>query len=244
MKNIALITAKGSNSTLKNKNLIEIEGKTFLGWQLAAAKEAKYIDEIFVSTECPLIKEEALKYGAKIIDRPKDLAQAMTNHGDAIKHGAIESEKMLGEEINIITILLGNTAYNRGEDIDKTIEVLNKNEEATSCMTVWQAQDDHPYRAITINEKGYLKGSLKLNSTDTNRQSYPDVYFYDQGPWSVRYKALMSSKRGETGPACWWWMGNNCIPLVRPWVTGKDVHTQFDVEMTKGWLKNKLWLLK
>ncbi len=241
MKNIVLITAKGSNSTLKNKNLIEIEGKTFLGWQLTAAREAKYIDDIFVSTECPMIKEEAIKYSAKIIDRPQDLAQAMTNHGDAILHGAKKAQEMLDEEIGIVTILLGNTAYNRGEDIDKTIEILNNNKEADSCMTVWQAQDDHPYRAMTINTDGYLEGFLKLNTTDTNRQSYPEVYFYDQGPWSVRYTSLMNSKRGETGPACWWWMGNNCVPLVRNWVTGKDVHTQLDVEMTKGWLKGELW---
>lgn len=241
MKNIVLITAKGGNTSIKNKNLIEIEGKTFLGWQLTAAKEAKFIDEIFVSTECPMIKKEALKYGAKIIDRPKHLAQAMTNHGDAIKQGAIEAEKILGEEIGIVTILLGNTAYNRGEDIDKTIEVLNNNKESSSCMTVWQAQDDHPYRAMTINNNGYLESFLKLNSIDTNRQSYPDVFYYDQGPWSVRYSVLMNSKKGETGPACWWWMGNNCIPIIRPWVTGKDIHTQFDVEITREWLKNKLW---
>lgn len=241
MKNIVLITAKGGNTSIQNKNLIEIEGKTFLGWQLTAAKEAKFVDEIFVSTECPLIKEEAQKYGAKIIDRPKDLAQAFTNHGDAILHGAKEAKRILNEEIGIVTILLGNTAYNRGEDIDKTIEVLNNNKEATSCMTVWKAQDDHPYRAMKINNKGYLEGYMDLKNADTNRQSYPDIYFYDQGPWSVRYSVLVNCERGKTGPACWWWMGDNCIPIIRNWVTGKDVHSQLDVEMTRNWLKNRLW---
>ncbi len=243
MKNIVLLTAKGSNTSIKNKNLIEIEGKTFLGWQLSAAKESCYIDEIFVSTECPKIKEEALKYGAKIIDRPSDLAQKFTNHGDAILHGAIEARKMLNEEIGIVTVLLGNSAYNRGVDIDKTIEILNNNLNATSSMTVWQAQDDHPYRAMKINAEGYLEGFLKLDSTDTNRQSYPDIYYYDQGPWSVRYETLLKSKKGETGPACWWWMGDYCIPIVRNWVTGKDVHTLLDIEMTRNWLKGKLWEL-
>lgn len=243
MKNIVLLTAKGGNTSIKNKNLIEVEGKSFLGWQLSAAKEAKLIDEVFVSTECPLIKEEALKYGVKIIDRPQDLAQAFTNHGDAILHGVKEAQKILDCPIGIVTILLGNTAYNRAEDIDKTIQVLNENKEADSCMTVWKAQDDHPYRAMKINENGYLEGYLDLKNADTNRQSYPDIYFYDQGPWSVRYETLIHSQRGVTGPACWWWMGNNCIPLIRNWVTGKDIHSQLDIEMTKAWLKGKLWTL-
>lgn len=243
MKNIVLLTAKGGNTSIKNKNLIEIEGKTFLGWQITAAKEAKFVDEVFVSTECSLIKEEALKYQVKIIDRPKELAQAFTNHGDAIIHGAKEAQKILNDDIGIVTILLGNTAYNRAEDIDSTIAVLNENQNATSCMTVWKAQDDHPYRAMKINEDGYLEGFLNLKGVDTNRQSYPDIYFYDQGPWSVRFDVLMQCKRDVTGPACWWWMGNNCVPVVRNWVTGKDVHGQLDIEFTRYWLKNKLWNL-
>jgi len=241
VKNIALITAKGSNTSIQNKNLIDVEGKSFLAWQIEAAKNAKFIDEIFVSTECPLIRAEATKYAVKIIDRPDDLAQTFTNHGDAILHGAIAAKEMLNEEIGTVTILLGNVLMNTSADIDRTIGELIKNTEADSCMTVWQAQDDHPYRAMKIGDNGYLQSFLSLENTDTNRQSYPNVYFYDQGPWTVRYSSLMNSKRGVTGPACWWWMGNKVIPLVRLWVTGKDVHTQLDVEISRAWVKNKLW---
>lgn len=243
MKNIALITAKGGNTSIKNKNLIDVEGKTFLGWQLTAANESKYIDEVFVSTECPLIAAEAEKYGAIVIKRPPDLAQAFTNHGDAIIHGAKEAQRLLPEEIGLVTILLGNTAYNRGDDIDRTIEALLNTPEATSCMTVWQAQDDHPYRAMMINKQGFLKGFLDVKGADTNRQSYPEIYFYDQGPWTVRYETMMTCERGKTGPACWWWMGDRCIPIVRNWVTGKDVHTQLDVALTRSWIRHKLWRL-
>ena len=241
MKNIALITAKGGNTTIQNKNLIEVCGKSFLAWQIEAAKKSKYIDEVFVTTECPLIKAETEKYGAKIINRPDDLAQAFTNHGDAILHGVLAAKDILGEEIGIITILLGNTLMNNSMDIDRTVETLMSNVEADSCMTVWQAQDDHPYRAMRIDENGYLQNFLDLENMDTNRQSYPDVYYYDQGPWTVRYKSLIESKRVETGPACWWWMGNKVIPIVRLWVTGKDVHTQLDVEISKAWVEKELW---
>lgn len=241
MKNIVLITAKGGNTSIKNKNLIEIEGNTFLGWQLEAAKKAELVDEIFVSTECPLIKAEAEKYGARIIDRPDGLAQAFTNHGDAILHGARKAEEMLGEEIGIVTILLGNTALNRAEDIDAGIKCLLEHPEADSSMTVWQAQDDHPYRAMKINKEGYLESFIRQDNVDTNRQSYPEIYFYDQGPWCVRYEALCRACRGKTGPACWWWMNDKCIPIVRNWVTGKDVHTQLDIEIARAWLQKELW---
>ncbi|MDR2033851.1 MAG: hypothetical protein LBP89_04385 [Helicobacteraceae bacterium] len=240
MKNIALITAKGGNQSIKNKNLVEIEGKSFLGWQLSYANDAKLIDEVFVSTEDELIKNEALKYGAKIIDRPKDLAQPFTNHGDAILHGVKAAKETLSADIGTVTILLGNTLMNSGADIDATIQTLINNKDVDGCMTVWQAQDDHPYRAMTIDEDGYLKSFLDLKGADTNRQSYPSVVFYDQGPWTVRHSSLIKTKRGETGPACWWWMGDKVIPITRLWVTGKDVHTQLDVEISKAWIKNNL----
>jgi len=243
MKNIVLITAKGGNTTIENKNLVEVEGKSFLGWQLKAANEARLTDEVFVSTECPLIKAETQKYGANVIERPSSLAQPFTNHGDAIVHGAKVAREVIGDEIGIVTILLGNTAMNIADDIDKSIELLLQKPDADSSMTVWKAQDDHPFRAMTINNEGYLDSFLDVRNADTNRQSYPDIYYYDQGPWSVRFKSLINSKRGETGPSCWWWMGENCMPIVRNWVTGKDTHTQLDVEVARAWLRYELRVL-
>lgn len=241
MANIALITAKGGNQSLPNKNLIRIEGKSFLGWQISSAKLSTNINEVFVSTECPMIAEEALKYDARIINRPKELALPNSNHGDVILHGAREAKNQLNKEIDIIVILLGNTICVRPDDIDNTVSILQRNLHATSCMTVWQAQDDHPFRAMKIDANGYLKSFHNDNDVDTNRQSYPDVYFYDQGPWAVRYSVLFETQRGVTGPACWWWMGDKCIPVIRNWVTGRDIHTQLDVEVSKLWLNNRLW---
>lgn len=243
MKNIALLTAKGNNVTLENKNLVEIEGKSSLAWQIEAAQKSKAIDQVFVSTECPMIKEESLRLGATIIDRPAELAQAFTNHGDAILHGAKAARQMIGEEIGTVTILLGNTSLNRAEDIDECYKLLSGNSEADGVMTVWLAQDDHPFRAMTIGEDGYLKSFLNLKGVDTNRQSYPNVYFYDQGPWMVRYSSLLDSVNTRPGPASWWWMGKNVLPLIRLWVTGRDIHTQLDVEIAKAWIREELWKL-
>ena len=39
-------------------------------------------------------------------------------------------------------------------DINNNIKILNKNR-VNSCMTVWKAQDDHPLRAMVVNENGY-----------------------------------------------------------------------------------------
>lgn len=234
---IALLTAKGNNRTLENKNIKLIGGKPCMAWSIEAALESEYIDEIFVSTEDPKIKEVAKNYDANIIDRPDDLSQPLSNHGDVILHGTKEAAKSLEKEIKTVTILLGNTVMTTPEDIDNAIETILSDDAIDSCMTVWKAQDDHPLRAMIVNDEGYLESYLNEGTPDTNRQSYKEAFFYDQGPWSVRMKSLLRSEKTKEGPGPWWWMGKNCRSIERLWVTGRDTHTQFDVEIAEWWLK-------
>lgn len=241
MSHIAIITAKGSNQSIPNKNLIKVDDHSFLARQIMAAKESTKIQDVFVSTEDNLIKEEAQKYDAKIIQRPDYLAQPDSNHGDTILHAYIYIQQMYNI-IETVTILLGNTIAVRGIDIDKNISLLAESPEATSCMTVWHAQDDHPFRAMQINEDGYLESYLKNSIPHTNRQSYPPIYYYDQGPWTVKSSVLQKAINNlRTGPACWWWMGDKCIPVIRNWVTGRDIHTELDVAFSRFFIKNNLW---
>lgn len=239
---IAIITAKGGNLSIPNKNLIPVRHKPLLSHVIEAAKTASKIDTIFISTEDTLIKEEAAKHGIEIIHRPPELARPDSNHGDAILHAAHAAADRC-RDIETVTILLGNSALLRGEDIDATITILEQHPEADSSMTVWQAQDDHPFRAMGLSPEGWLTTFGTRATTNTNRQSYPTVFFYDQGPWTVRSQTLLRSSATRDGPACWWWMGKRCLPVIRPWVTGKDVHTWLDVAIAEAWLEKSLWTL-
>jgi CMP-N-acetylneuraminic acid synthetase len=236
MQNIVLLTAKGGNQSIEDKNIIDINGKPSMAWSIIAAQESSMIDEIFVTTECPRIKKVALDYNAKVIDRPDSLSQPLSNHGDVILHGAKAAAEMLEEPVETVTILLGNTVMNRKSDIDSAVKTVLENKDVDSCMTVWKAQDDHPMRAMTINQEGYLEGYLGVETPDTNRQSYQDVFYYDQGPWTVRMESLLRSEKTKEGPGAWWWMGKRCKAIQRIWVVGRDTHTQFDVDVAKWWL--------
>ena len=242
--NIALITAKGGNTSIPNKNLIEINDKPLVKYVIDIASLSQKIDHIFVTTECPMISKVAKASGAHVIVRPPFLSQPDSNHGEVIIHGVQKAQEILSENISMVTILLGNSALLRPEDIDKTIEALELDPSADSAMTVWKAQDDHPYRAMAVNNMGYLSSFGTHKTINTNRQSYPDVFFYDQGPWTVRMETLQTAREKQNGPACWWWMGEHSIPIERTWVTGKDIHTYFDVAITKAWLDHELWKIK
>jgi N-acylneuraminate cytidylyltransferase len=103
-------------------------------------------------------------------------------------------------------------------------------------MSVWEAQDDHPMRALQIGEDGLLETYGKEErEAHTNRQSYPKAYFYDQGVWTFRKNCV----KERSGPMPWWWMGKRCKPIIRPWVTGRDIHGPLDIEISEYWVRMK-----
>lgn len=231
-RHCALITAKGNNQSLPDKNLITICGKPSLQYVIEAAKGAEGISEVYLSTEDPRIRDFGNLLNCRIIDRPPSLSQADTNHGDVMRHG-IDYIKQEVSDLGCVTVLLGNTVMTNAGLIDLSLRILDKRPELDSVMSVWQAQDDHPYRALHLDEQGHLKSFLNIQS-GTSRQYYPTVYYYDQGVWTFRHQCVYERK----GPNPWWWMGEKSFPILRNWVTGRDFHSQLDLDVADYWIRS------
>ena len=70
-----LIGRKGSRG-FKGKNTVKLFGKACCEYPLIAAKKSRYIKKIYVSTDCPKIKQISKKYKATVLDRPKRLSSS------------------------------------------------------------------------------------------------------------------------------------------------------------------------
>lgn len=229
MKRAVILTAKGGNTSVENKNVIPILGVPVVLYPLRAAKLAALADVVYVSTEDALIRTLSEKEGAKIIHRPKELSQPTSQHKDVIKH-AVEEVAKEHPEIEHFIVLLGNTVMVTPGLIDRCFAMLEK-PDCDSVATVWKAQDDHPYRALKVNADGYAESFLNLQ-VSSNRQSYPEVFFYDQGIWAFHKRCALEQK----GPSPWLWLGQKCRLVERPWVTGRDIHSWIDVSASAWYL--------
>lgn len=229
MKNVVIVTAKGGNTSVENKNVIPVLGVPIMLYPIRAAKLSRETDGVFVSTENDLIRNLALKESAEIIDRPLALSQSDSAHKDVIKH-AVEKVCEIHPDAERFIVLLGNTVMITPGIIDKAFMMLQQ-DDCDSVVTVWQAQDDHPYRALQQTDDGYVKSFLDVGC-GSNRQSYPPVYFYDQGIWAFNKSCALEQK----GPKPWVWLGEKCKMIERPWVTGRDIHTWIDVSASLWYL--------
>ena len=232
--NVAIITARAGSKSIINKNVYQVAGKPLVYYPIKAAQDAKKIDKIYISTDGEEIAEAGRSYGCQIIERPDALGGDHINHGDVIKH-AVEYVDERESALENVVLLLGNTVMIDGHIMDHCLNILDERADLDSCMTVWEAQDDHPLRAMSINENGILEPyGDKNREVSTERQSYPKAYYYDQGIWAFRKNNVQS--RDGVNP--WWWMGKRSHPVIRTWVTGRDIHTHFDMGISEWWLNN------
>ncbi|MBI5849142.1 MAG: acylneuraminate cytidylyltransferase family protein [Nitrospirae bacterium] len=231
--NIAIITARAGSKSILDKNVYPVGGQPLIAYPIHAALDAKQIGAVYISTDGEKIATVSRELGCHIIDRPEELCGDHVNHGDVIKH-AVEYVDGRVKDLKNVVLLLGNTVMIDGELIDQALDILETHSDLDSVMTVWQAADDHPLRALEICE-GLVRpygGSERQASTE--RQSYPKAYYYDQGIWAFRKECV---QRHE-GPNPWWWMGKRCYPIVRNWMAGRDIHSYLDVCLAEWWLAN------
>ena len=76
------------------KNVLNILGRPLAAYPLIAASESKYVDQVFLSTDCDALKSIGTEYGAAHIERPPELA-SMTLGEDAFVRGYEHIKSMI-----------------------------------------------------------------------------------------------------------------------------------------------------
>ncbi|MEO1525488.1 MAG: hypothetical protein AAFX06_08625 [Planctomycetota bacterium] len=232
----SIITARAGSKSILNKNAMALAGKPLVAYPIQASLDAELIHQVFISTDGDEIAECGEAMGCTTIWRPEELGGDSVNHGDVIKH-AVEWVDERADNLENIVLLLGNTTMIDGQLIDDCLKRLDADSEIDSVMTVWEAADDHPLRALEIDPIDGLVYPYGNRDRDvsTERQSYKKAYYYDQGIWAFRKRCVQE----RTGPNPWWWMGQRCQPIIRTWMTGRDIHTQFDVLFHEHYVANR-----
>lgn len=86
-RNIAIIPARGGSKRLPNKNVLLLDGIPLLAHSILYAKaNSNIIDDVFVTTDDASIREVALQFGAKVIDRPSEISGDFEPTITAVQH--------------------------------------------------------------------------------------------------------------------------------------------------------------
>ena len=135
-KTIAIIPARGGSKRLPGKNVLHLGNKPLLAHSIEFAKKHSFIAAVYVSTDDTEIKNIALQYGAKVIDRPSTISGDLEPTVSALKH-VLES---INEEVENV-ILLQVTNPLRPKNLLEEAFSIFQNKKCDSLFTV--SRDEH-----------------------------------------------------------------------------------------------------
>ena len=227
-----LIGRKGSTG-FPGKNTCRILGRALNEYPLLAARHSMYVDRIFLSTDDEDIMTIGRGYGVTIIDRPAYLATKEALGEDAYIHAlkTIREDHLTdGEELELLVLLMCNAATITAETIDQGIEVLRRNPDYDSAVTVSCYNMWSPLRARKIGEDGLLHPFVPFETfgdpktLNCDRDSQGDVWFADMDVSIIRPENLDNIHSGLLPQK---WMGRNIYPL-KQWGAG-DIDYEWQV---------------
>ena len=120
---IAIIPARGGSKRLKRKNIYPVFDKPMIFWSINAAKNSKYIKNVWVTTEDKEIKKIAMKYGSYVHDRDPKLSGDKILKMDAIR----DCFSAINSDADIVVSLQANSPEINSNILDNAIEVFIKN---------------------------------------------------------------------------------------------------------------------
>lgn len=158
-KVIAIIPARGGSKRIPRKNLYPFLGKPLIQWSIEACQKSKYISDVYVSTEDAEIKEVSQKLGAKIIDRPAELAEDKVWTQEVMKH-AVKSLQDQGAQFDVVARVYCSP-FVQTEKIDEAIEKLINN---------------NRWEVFSVNQEGLEDAVIHIYKKETVFQQALSVY--------------------------------------------------------------------
>ncbi|MFH2106774.1 MAG: aminotransferase class I/II-fold pyridoxal phosphate-dependent enzyme [Candidatus Micrarchaeota archaeon] len=240
---LALLIGRKGSEGFPGKNTENVLGKPLMAYPLEAAKNAKSVDAVCVSTDDDVIMGIGRKYGAEILVRPPELCTSHAVADDVLVHAYNHYKQKYekeGKEIELVVFLFCNAPLVNSERIEQAIDILRKHPEYDSVASVSKYNMWSPLRARKIGEDGLLKPFVPFElfgdpkKLTCNRDTQGDVWFYDVTLCVIRPKNIENIEKGMTAQR---WLGQKIYPLKQE--GGLDIDYEWEFPQMRYWLKKK-----
>lgn len=177
---VAIVPARGGSKSVPKKNIRTFYDHPLIAYSIAAARAAKLVDRVIVSTDSMEIAEIAKDYGAEVpFLRPAEYAEDMSPDIDFIKHAIKWLFNNEGKVPKLLIHLRPTTPIRDPDVINDAIKIFLQDESATSLRSVHRCiNPPFKYYKKEAGDK-YLKPlmpGMTLEETNLPRQGYEEVF--------------------------------------------------------------------
>lgn len=190
---ISVVPARRSSRRLPGKNLRDLAGLPLLSWTIRAARESVYIDELVITTDDPAAASLAAESGARVVERPPDLATDEARSVDAMLH-ALDA---VGDAFEYCVMLQPTSPLRTSQDIDCALE-LCVTAKAPACTSVTEAKTP-PEWLFRLSDSGRLQTTID-GPMPHRRQDAPAAYalngavYIAEVPWLRRERTFITGR--------------------------------------------------
>jgi len=152
-RTLAIVPARGGSKGIPRKNIHPLAGKPLIAWTILAAKAARGVDRLVVSTDDSEIAAVAREWGAEVAMRPAGLAQDATPTLPVLRH-VLDA---LGESPDAVMTLQPTSPLRTAAHIEAALAAFHADPGADSLVSVIDVPHVfHPRSVMKRGGDGYL----------------------------------------------------------------------------------------
>lgn len=187
---VTIITARGGSKGVPRKNIKPLNGTPLVVYAIKAALSSGAVSRVFVSTDDAEIAEVAKKFGAEVIDRPKELADDKVTLEPVIKHALDYLEKKENYVPDFVSLIQPTSPLLKPETIRECVDrVVNMGFD--SCITAF-LPDTYEWKWRPILDKSGKEIAFEPEVPVMKRvvrQDLPKVY-HENGAFYITKTSL------------------------------------------------------
>ncbi len=176
---IGLIPARAGSKGIPKKNIKLLAGYPLIAYSIIASKLSSRIERTMVSTDSEEFAEIARSYGAEVpFLRPKEISTDKSLDIEYVKHALDWFQTNEGKQPEYIVMLPPPAPLRDPALIDKAIEKILHNKEATSLRSAYETRES-PYKLFGIKDDfyaGLFPDDPRPEYYNLPRQTFPPVY--------------------------------------------------------------------
>jgi CMP-N-acetylneuraminic acid synthetase len=216
MKTYAFVFARGGTKGVPGKNIRPLVGKPLLAYSIQMAQSIDRIDDVFVSSDDERIQKIALQYGAKVVERPSELAKDDSPEWLAWQH-AIESVQASAGPFDRMISLPTTAPLRNKDDVENCLDALEK--DVDFVITASESERSPWFNMVKLDEFGNASLLLGDDKSIKRRQDAPESYDMTTVAYVSRPDFVMRSNAAFDG----------IVRVVNiPKERALDIDTEFD----------------
>lgn len=190
---LGLVVARGGSKGLPRKNVLPLGGRPLIAWTVEAARGARILSRVIVSSEDAEILARAREAGGEVpFVRPAAFATDTASSLDVALHALDWLDEHEGWRADVIVLLPATAPLRRAPHIEAAVEALLADAALEAVVAVTEA-DYPPYWMLTV-EAGRLVWLFPNGGKVDRRQDLPAAFRPNGSIYAVRTAALRDQR--------------------------------------------------